>query len=226
MVTILNNYFETVNETDIPDEITNTSDIELTTLDNKYKINLSKIYKGKFSNNELSDLSKLQNYFRNNTFSELLDNDTFKNNEILTDASTISFTDDYGNAENYYYEVIEYNTHKYILTEEDDTILEVNNFEIKDVSNIKFNYKSEFYVENNSLNFRSNVSCNLKSISNIFEIEEFEISIGDTSIFTMQKGYEGDTNDWTLIGGNGGETQVELTGKTSGKKITINILVN
>lgn len=46
LATILNKYFKAVKENDIPDEISNSSDIELTTKDEKYKIMLSKIYSG------------------------------------------------------------------------------------------------------------------------------------------------------------------------------------
>ena len=46
LATILNKYFKAVKEDDIPDEISNSSDIELTTKDEKYKIMLSKIYSG------------------------------------------------------------------------------------------------------------------------------------------------------------------------------------
>ena len=44
--TILNKYFKTVVSTSIPDNISTTNDIELTTIDEKYKINLSEIYNG------------------------------------------------------------------------------------------------------------------------------------------------------------------------------------
>ena len=48
LTTILNKYFKNVKEADIPDEISSSSDVELTTKDEKYKIMLSKVYSGKF----------------------------------------------------------------------------------------------------------------------------------------------------------------------------------
>lgn len=48
LVEILNTYFKPTAKTSIPDEISTTNDIELTTIDEKYKINLSQIYKGSF----------------------------------------------------------------------------------------------------------------------------------------------------------------------------------
>lgn len=49
---ILNKQFKTVDENSIPDEISSTSDIKLTTTDEKYKINLSEIYIGTFAEEE------------------------------------------------------------------------------------------------------------------------------------------------------------------------------
>ena len=46
---ILNRQFKTVDENTIPDEISNTSDIELTTIDKRYTINLTEIYIGTFA---------------------------------------------------------------------------------------------------------------------------------------------------------------------------------
>ncbi len=48
LATILNNQFKPVDANTIPDEITTTNDLELTTIDEKYKINLSEIYTGLF----------------------------------------------------------------------------------------------------------------------------------------------------------------------------------
>ena len=45
---ILNTYFKPTAETSIPDEISTTNDLVLTTIDEKYKINLSQIYTGSF----------------------------------------------------------------------------------------------------------------------------------------------------------------------------------
>ncbi len=50
LVTILNKYFEATDSTSIPDEISSEHDVELTTIVEKYKINLSEIFKGKFAN--------------------------------------------------------------------------------------------------------------------------------------------------------------------------------
>ncbi len=49
LTTILNKYFEEIEPNIIPNEVSSTSDIELTTTDEKYTINLSKIFKGKFA---------------------------------------------------------------------------------------------------------------------------------------------------------------------------------
>lgn len=53
---ILNKYFKATTETSIPDEISTVSDVELTTLDEKYTIKISEIYSGKFSKEEKSDI--------------------------------------------------------------------------------------------------------------------------------------------------------------------------
>ena len=55
LATILNGYFETTNPTSIPDEVSSEQghDHELTTLDNKYKIMLSEIFKGKFASEKV-----------------------------------------------------------------------------------------------------------------------------------------------------------------------------
>ena len=45
---ILNVYFKPTDATEIPDEISATNDLELITIDEKYKINLSQIYTGSF----------------------------------------------------------------------------------------------------------------------------------------------------------------------------------
>lgn len=45
---ILNTYFKPTAETSIPDEISTTNDLVLTTIDDKYNINLSQIYTGPF----------------------------------------------------------------------------------------------------------------------------------------------------------------------------------
>ena len=50
LATILNKYFETTEASSIPNEVSSTNDLELTTLDAKYKINLSEIFKGNFIN--------------------------------------------------------------------------------------------------------------------------------------------------------------------------------
>ena len=65
LVKILNKYFKHIEETSIPDEISTTKDLELTTIDEKYKINLSQIFLGKFfiqsdSNKQL--ISKQNSY--------------------------------------------------------------------------------------------------------------------------------------------------------------------
>lgn len=54
LTTILNKHFETVDKNSIPDEISSTNDIGLTTKDEKYKINLSEIYFGKLTNDDCS----------------------------------------------------------------------------------------------------------------------------------------------------------------------------
>lgn len=46
---ILNKYFKDVDQTDIPNEITSSTNTELTTLNEKYTIKLSEIYSGKFA---------------------------------------------------------------------------------------------------------------------------------------------------------------------------------
>ena len=46
LATILNKYFTTTETDSIPNEISSEHDLELTTIDNKYKINLSEIYIG------------------------------------------------------------------------------------------------------------------------------------------------------------------------------------
>ena len=46
----MNKQFKTVDENSIPDEVSSSNDIKLTTIDEKYKINLSEIFKGKFAN--------------------------------------------------------------------------------------------------------------------------------------------------------------------------------
>ena len=51
LATILNKYFKTTEITSIPDEVSETSDLVLTTLNEKYKINLSEIFKGSFQTN-------------------------------------------------------------------------------------------------------------------------------------------------------------------------------
>ena len=58
LIAILNKYFETVEDTDIPDEVSSEQgqDYELTTKDDKYTIMLSEIFKGKFANKENDSL--------------------------------------------------------------------------------------------------------------------------------------------------------------------------
>ena len=53
LATILDKYFIAIATESIPDEVSSTNDIELTTLDERYKINLSEIFKGKFANNNV-----------------------------------------------------------------------------------------------------------------------------------------------------------------------------
>lgn len=53
---ILNKQFKTVDENDIPDEVSTEHDIVLTTTDDKYTINLSKIYNGKFLSNDENEI--------------------------------------------------------------------------------------------------------------------------------------------------------------------------
>ena len=48
LVEILNTYFKPTAETSIPDEISITNDLVLTTIDDKYNINLSQVYTGSF----------------------------------------------------------------------------------------------------------------------------------------------------------------------------------
>ena len=52
LVAVLNNYFETVSTSSIPNNISNTNDVPLTTIDEKYIINLSEIYSGNFTTTE------------------------------------------------------------------------------------------------------------------------------------------------------------------------------
>ena len=54
LATILNKQFETVNADEIPDEVSSEHDLELTTIDDKYTINLSKIFKGSFADGNAS----------------------------------------------------------------------------------------------------------------------------------------------------------------------------
>ena len=51
LATILNRYFETIDPTILPNEVSSEHDVELTTNDGNYKINLSEIFKGKFKRN-------------------------------------------------------------------------------------------------------------------------------------------------------------------------------
>ncbi|MBR0426620.1 MAG: hypothetical protein IJK18_00215 [Clostridia bacterium] len=53
LATILDKYFIATATESIPDEVSSTNDIELTTLDERYKINLSEMFKGKFANNNV-----------------------------------------------------------------------------------------------------------------------------------------------------------------------------
>ena len=53
LATTLNKYFETTDPTLIPDEVSSEHDVELTTIVKKYKINLSEIFKGNFTNNNI-----------------------------------------------------------------------------------------------------------------------------------------------------------------------------
>ncbi len=65
---ILNKYFIPTEPTTIPDEVSSTSDIPLTTIDEKYTIYLSEIFKGKFStqNNVVTLGEKYDEYENNN----------------------------------------------------------------------------------------------------------------------------------------------------------------
>jgi len=56
LVKILNKYFKPTEITAIPDEIPSTSSIELKTTDDRYTVNLSEIYIGKFSKKERINL--------------------------------------------------------------------------------------------------------------------------------------------------------------------------
>ena len=49
LITVLNTYFKPVSTSSIPDSISTTNDVELTTIDEKYTINLSEIYSGNFT---------------------------------------------------------------------------------------------------------------------------------------------------------------------------------
>ena len=54
---ILNKQFKTVDADTLPDEISSSRDVELTTTDERYKINLSEIYIGKFANNDDNEIA-------------------------------------------------------------------------------------------------------------------------------------------------------------------------
>ena len=63
LATILNKYFKPTETTSIPDEVSSEHDLELTTIDDKYTINLSKIFKGKIltQNNVVTIGEKYEN---------------------------------------------------------------------------------------------------------------------------------------------------------------------
>ena len=60
LIDILNKQFKTVDEKSLPDEISSKSDIKLTTLDERYTINLSEIYIGKFAKNNENEITVVE----------------------------------------------------------------------------------------------------------------------------------------------------------------------
>ena len=177
-----------------------------------------------------TDLDKLRAYFVGKSYDDVWDdNDELENNDILSDADTINWSD-MGAATNYIYEVIEYNGNKYTITEsnsnDERTFLNVSEFTTKDVSNLKLSYKSSQYVSDTKLRFPSGATAfSLKDLSNIFEIEEFEFTSSDESILWIE--YWDEDNDWMLCRPSPAEPSreesVTFTGKQSGKSISLQI---
>ena len=218
--------------------VTGTSTINVHFYDTKHNFtvnngNVTRIANGEPSayNNDtiLDDLEKLRRYFIGTTYDDVWDSDTdtYKNNDILSDASSINWAD-YGTAQNYCYEVIEYKSNKYKLTESYDEheVLQVDELEIKDIDEIAFDFNCNNYVNEQSLKIDAHEILGLKNISNLFEMEEIEIISNNENILTITKGYFGDENDWTFSGkGHNGQTTLTITGKSSNKTIDINITI-
>ncbi len=88
LATILNKYFKTIDANTIPDIVSATKDLELTSIDNKYKIKLSEIYNGKFQTIPV----KTSNFSIGDKTYDFVDGSTFEewvNSEYNTDGYQI-----------------------------------------------------------------------------------------------------------------------------------------
>ena len=78
LTTILNKYFKTVVSNTIPDNVSTTNDLKLTTIDEKYTVNLSEIFKGIFS--EENNATTLGENYQDSWIGKTIDYKSINNN--------------------------------------------------------------------------------------------------------------------------------------------------